>query len=99
MKDPKRPAARAVEKLNQHLVSLAETEGDISAAEIERTAKAISLLIRTVEQAEDFLATQDQTERVGDRLSPERHRQLMIRIRNAVDRGLLDVDGDPDPTP
>jgi uncharacterized membrane protein len=85
-----RPAARAIKKLNARLLALAESEEDISAVDIERTAKAISLLIRTIEQSEDFLSTQDEDGRVGDRLSPERHRQLMIRIRNAVERGLLD---------
>ena len=87
---PETPAARAIAKLNRQLLALADTEDTVPAVEIERTAKAITSLIRSVEQAEGFLAARGRTRRPGDRLSDEDHRQLMIRIRNAVERGLLD---------
>ena len=88
-KSPETPAARAIAKLNRQLLALADTEDTVPTVEIERTAKAITSLIRSVEHAQGFLAAQGGAEVAGARLSPERHRQLMLRIRQAVEEGLL----------
>ena len=84
------PAARAIGRLNAQLLALAEREDDIPAAEIERTAKAIAALIRSVEQAEGFLAERGAVERPGDRLSPDAERALHAKLKTALERGLLD---------
>ena len=84
------PAARAIARLNTQLLALADADGDVPAAEIERTAKAITSLIRSVEQAEGFLASRTVDPVVGERLSPERERALLRRVKALVDQGLLD---------
>ena len=89
MTQPATPAARAIRRLNAQLLALADTPGDICAAEIERTAKAITTLIRSVEQAEGFLAARAAEPAVGDRLSAAREASLRQRLQSMLDQGLL----------
>ena len=82
------PAARAIARLNAQLLSLAEGEDPPDPATIERTARAITSLIRSVEQAQDFLGAHD-AERPGFRLSEAARTDLLRRIRIAAGRGLI----------
>ena len=86
---PASPASRAIRRLNAQLLSLADGDDPPDAATVERTARAITSLIRAIEQAQGFLDAQGEGERVGWRLPEAARLELLERIRIAAGRGLI----------
>lgn len=79
-----------IRRLQSRLLSLSEDEDTVSAAEIERTAKAITQLITSIERAESFLQSRTETTRAGFRLEGEARQRFLRRVRCFVERGGLD---------
>lgn len=83
-------AQRLIRRLQTRLLTLSDADDDPSPQDIERAAKAISQLVRSLRDAETYLGVQDGEERYGYRPKPETRRQFLIKLKRLVDAGLLD---------
>lgn len=86
--DPHRAAA-LIAQLQDKLLALGRDEGSLPTAEIEKTAKAINVLIASLEKADQFLAERDETARLGDRLTGPLRQTLLRKIKCMVENGVL----------
>lgn len=94
----KQPVApdRLIRQLQSRLLSLSDDEANVSVVEIERTAKAITQLITSIERADNFLRTRTETARPGFRLEGEARQRFLRRVKRFVDNGGLDALDDDD---
>lgn len=83
------PAAKAIAKLNAQLLALADEDTALDPAHVDRTARAITALVKSVEQAQSYLDAQSPGDRPGYTLSERGEADLMRRIRIAARRGLI----------
>jgi hypothetical protein len=87
--DPHRAAA-LIAQLQDRLLALGQDDGSLPTAEIEKTAKAINVLIASLEKADQFLAECGETARLGDRLTGPSRQTLLRKIKRMVENGVLD---------
>ncbi len=92
MTEPSEPldqtAAAAIDRLNRKLIALSHDPDNT--AEMERTAKALTATIRSLEQADAFLSQQPGRIRAGQLLSDAEVDAVLDRMQRMVDNGLLE---------
>ena len=81
-------AAAAIDRLNRKLIAL--THDPDNTAEMERTAKALTATIRSLEQADAYLANQPGRVRAGELLSDDEVDAVLARMQRMVDNGMLE---------
>lgn len=83
-----RDSTDTVLQLQDRLLALGRDVDTLPAAEIEKTAKAISTLIASVEKADAFLKSRETSEPI-DGLSEPSRLELLRKIKRMVDNGAL----------
>lgn len=78
-------------RLQSQLLNLAVTDDDISPQDIERAAKAISQLVRGLQDAESFLALRTADDQYGLRPKDETREAFLSKLKRIVNSGLLDA--------
>lgn len=87
--------AELVLQLQSKLLALGQEVDSLPPAEIEKTAKAISTLITSVERADVYLQTSVRAA-PGDSLSEPSRLDLLRKIKRMVANGVLDELADED---
>ena len=82
---------RAIDRLNRELLALSMTDGELDTAQMERTAKALSATLRSLEQLDAYRAAQPDVVRAGELLSDAEVDDLLARMQRMVDNGVLDA--------
>lgn len=90
-----RDSTTLIRQLQDKLLSLGQDVDTLPAIEIEKTAKAISTLIASVEKTEAYLQANGQV-RSGDGLSEPSRLDLLRKIKRMVANGVLDELADED---
>lgn len=93
--DPDKVAGRLIRRLQDQLLTLSDMDGVISPQDVERAAKAISQLVKALQDAAGYLSDAPDEHRYGYRPKPETRQQFLIKLKNLVDLGILD-ELDPD---
>lgn len=86
---PPYDSADLIEQLQDKLLALGRDIDTLPAADIEKTAKAISTLIAGVEKADAYLQTRGDISYGGGLSEPSRL-DLLRKIKRMVDNGVLD---------
>jgi hypothetical protein len=86
---PPYDSADLIEQLQSKLLALGRDIDTLPAADIEKTAKAISTLIVGVEKADAYLQTCGEFSQGGALSEPSRL-DLLRKIKRMVDNGVLD---------
>ncbi|GHA99140.1 hypothetical protein GCM10009069_22660 [Algimonas arctica] len=87
MADP-RDSAALIRQLQDKLLALGEDVDTLAPADIEKTAKAISTLIGSVEKADAYLQASGAV-KPSDGLSEPSRLDLLRKIKRMVDNGVL----------
>jgi len=93
--NPPYDGADLIRQLQEKLLALGRDIDTLPAAEIEKTAKAISTLIAGVEKADAYLKMCGGA-RYGGGLSEPSRLELLRKIKRMVDNGVLDELADED---
>lgn len=79
-----------IRALQARLLALGDTQDALSVSEIERTAKAITQMITSLERAEGFLRDRTGVPQPGDRLEGDARQAFLRKLKRLVATGILD---------
>ena len=82
---------RAIERISRELLQLSTAEGELDTVQMEKTAKALTATLRSLEQLDSYRAAQPGRVRAGELLSDEELDDLLARMQRMVDNGVLDA--------
>ena len=89
-KSSKPDAQAIIEILQARLLALSDDAATLNPQEVERSAKAISQLVRGLQDAQTYLDRVGDHQGYRDRPSRQTRQQFLRKLKRLVDRGILD---------